>query len=81
MPTSGAVEGIIEAICRGLVERPEAVEVTSYDRYGTLRVDVRVAQGDVGKVVGRHGRVADALRTVAEAIAGPGQAVHIDFGP
>ena len=54
---------------KALVDHPEEVEVVESpgERPKEVRVDVRVAQSDAGKVIGRQGRIANALRTVARA--------------
>lgn len=63
--TTGAV---VEYLVRAIVDVPEAVEVDLVtgdpDRY-----DVRVADGDMGRVIGRRGHTADAIRTVVRAAA------------
>lgn len=63
--TTGAT---LEYLVRAIVDAPEAVEVDLVtgdpDRY-----DVRVAEGDMGRVIGRRGHTADAIRTVVRAAA------------
>ena len=60
---------LIEYIAKSLVDDPSAVSVndTEGDR-GTV-LELRVAQGDIGKVIGKYGRIAKALRTVLSASA------------
>lgn len=60
---------LIEYIAKSLVDDPSAVSVneTEGDR-GTI-LELRVAQGDIGKVIGKYGRIAKALRTVLSASA------------
>lgn len=60
---------LIEYIAKSLVDDPGAVSVneTEGDR-GTV-LELRVAQGDIGKVIGKYGRIAKALRTVLSASA------------
>lgn len=60
---------LVEFIARGIVERPEAVEVLEREDDRGLVLEVRVASEDMGKVIGRRGRVVRALRTVAKAAA------------
>lgn len=63
---------LIEHIVRGIVDDPDAVHVSeAEDARGTV-VRVRVAPADVGKVIGRSGRVARALRVLALAAASRG---------
>jgi predicted RNA-binding protein YlqC (UPF0109 family) len=54
-------------LVRGLVEQPDAVEVTEEDREGSRVLLIRVADEDRGKVIGRQGRVVRALRSVIRA--------------
>ncbi len=60
---------LVEAIAKSLVDNPEAVVVNeSEDRRGTV-IELRVAPDDMGKVIGKQGRIAKALRTVVKAAA------------
>ena len=60
---------LVEAIAKSLVDNPEEVVVTeSEDRRGTV-IELRVAPDDMGKVIGKQGRIAKALRTVVKAAA------------
>ena len=58
---------LVEAIAKSLVDNPEGVVVTeSSGRQGTV-IQLRVAPDDMGKVIGKQGRIAKALRTVVKA--------------
>ena len=58
----------IELIVKSLVAEPESVDVREIERdRSTVIIEVRVAQPDVGKVIGRQGRTVRALRTVLHA--------------
>ena len=58
---------LVEFLCRELVDEPDQVEVTeSHDDRGLL-LRVRVAEGELGKVIGRGGRTAKAMRTLLSA--------------
>ena len=58
---------LVENIARALVKDPEAVSVTVVQK-GSLEVyQIRVAPEDMGKVIGRKGRIANAIRTVVKA--------------
>ena len=60
---------LVEAIAKSLVDNPEGVVVTeSEGRQGTV-IELRVAPEDMGKVIGKQGRSAKALRTVVKAAA------------
>ena len=53
-----------------LGDEPEAVEVESIDRQnGEIEVQITVAEGDIGKVIGRQGRIIKSIRTLARAAA------------
>jgi len=61
--------GLVEAFARALVDDPERVTVAAWTEGGELHLDLSVAGEDRGKVIGRRGRTADALRTLLEAAA------------
>lgn len=56
-------------ITRALVEDPDAVEVEELEEDGDLVFEITVAEDDLGRVIGRGGRVANAIRTIAKAAA------------
>jgi predicted RNA-binding protein YlqC (UPF0109 family) len=60
---------LIEFLVRALVEDPEAVVVEELEEDGDLIYEVSVAEGDLGRVIGKGGRVANAIRTIAKAAA------------
>lgn len=57
----------IEMVVKALVDDSEAVDVREIDRNGTTRIEVRVAQPDMGKVIGKQGRTVRALRSLVYA--------------
>jgi predicted RNA-binding protein YlqC (UPF0109 family) len=57
----------IEMIVKALVDDAEAVDVREVQRDGTTRIEVRVAQPDMGKVIGKQGRTVRALRSLVYA--------------
>jgi uncharacterized protein len=63
------VKDLLEFLTRALVEDPSAVEVEEFDEDGDLVYEISVADDDLGRVIGKGGRVANALRTVAKAAA------------
>ena len=61
---------LLDYLARQLVDEPDEVEVTQYeDEDGTLVFELAVGEGDYGKVIGRGGRTANALRLVVKAAA------------
>ena len=59
---------LLEKIIKELVDKPNEASVTELDSENAVVYEVRVGDGDVGKVIGRHGRTAIALRTIVSAI-------------
>jgi len=59
---------LVERIARGLVDRPDEVSVEPVEEDGGTLFELRVAQGDLGKVIGKQGRTARALRTLLAAV-------------
>jgi predicted RNA-binding protein YlqC (UPF0109 family) len=60
---------LLEFLVRALVEEPEAVVVEELEEDGDLVYEISVAEGDLGRVIGKGGRVANAIRTIAKAAA------------
>lgn len=61
---------VVEVLVSALVDDPDSIEVEEESKRGdTIYLTVRVAQSDIGKVIGRGGRIANAIRTVANAAA------------
>jgi len=63
------VTELLEFLVKALVEDPEAVEVEELEEDGDLVYEISVADDDLGRVIGKGGRVANAIRTVAKAAA------------
>jgi len=63
------LKALIEILVKALVNDPSSVSIEEVDEGGSLTYEVTVAEDDLGKVIGKHGRVANALRTVAKAAA------------
>ena len=57
----------IEMVVKALVDDADAVEVREVEREGTTRIEIRVAQPDMGKVIGKQGRTVRALRSLVYA--------------
>ena len=74
------MEDLLEYLARALVDSPDEVSVEGFDEDdGTIVLELHVAEEDAGKVIGRGGRTAAALRTVMKAAAArDGQRVLVD---
>lgn len=68
---------LIEYVARGLVAQPDAVQVEEVPSGRMVVYEIRVAEEDVGKLIGRQGKVIRALRTVVKASA-TRQGVRVD---
>ena len=60
---------LLEFLVRALVEDPSAVVVEELEEDGDLIYEISVAEGDLGRVIGKGGRIANAIRTIAKAAA------------
>ena len=60
-----AVRDVIEVLARALTDQPDQVQVRESQHKGTTLVELYVAPGELGKVIGKQGRTAAALRTLA----------------
>jgi predicted RNA-binding protein YlqC (UPF0109 family) len=71
---------VVEVIARELAARPDDVLVSEYERRGQTIVELTMAPGELGRIIGRQGRTAAAVRTLA-ATAGEldGLKVGVDF--
>ena len=61
------IKTLVETMAKALVDKPEAVEVAEVAGEQTTVVELRVAKEDLGKVIGKQGRTARALRTILSA--------------
>ncbi|WP_028709404.1 RNA-binding protein [Propionicicella superfundia] len=68
----------LEHLVKGIVRNPDDVRVTDADRRHQRVLEVRVHPDDIGKVIGRQGRTASALRTVVAALNDRGP-IRVDF--
>jgi len=72
---------LIEYMAKAMVENPDEVEVTEYEDGHRTIIHLDVAQGDMGKVIGRGGRVAEAMRTLLKVAAAKSDVrVVLDIG-
>lgn len=60
---------ILEIIIKNLVEDEKSVSVVEQEKNGTVTLQVRVAESDMGKVIGKQGRIAQSIRTVIKSVA------------
>lgn len=60
---------LVEVIAKSLVENPDEVVVTQTESGNDLLIELKVAPSDMGKVIGRQGRIAKAIRSVVKAAA------------
>jgi uncharacterized protein len=58
---------LVDFLVRSIVENPDEVAIEEYEEDGELVLEVKVADEDLGRVIGREGRVAKAIRTIARA--------------
>jgi predicted RNA-binding protein YlqC (UPF0109 family) len=84
-PTAGGGSGsplraVVEVVARALVDHPDAVRVTETQRRGMTVLELTTAPGDMGKIIGRQGRTAAALRTLVSVTAEKhGQKAQLDI--
>ena len=60
---------LVEVIAKALVDNPNEVSVTETENEKAIVLELRVAQSDMGKVIGKQGRIAKAIRSVVKAAA------------
>ena len=73
------MQEMLLVMVRALVDEPDAVRVDEIEEDGDLVYEVTVSEDDLGRVIGRGGRVAKALRTVARAAARDDRRVLVDI--
>jgi len=61
------VKELVETVCKALVDNPEDVKVIQIDGEQTSILELRTHQSDIGKVIGKKGRTAHAIRTILSA--------------
>ncbi|MDR9757483.1 MAG: KH domain-containing protein [Thermacetogeniaceae bacterium] len=61
------VKGLIKVLAESLVEYPDQVEVNEIEGENALIVELKVASSDIGKVIGKQGKIARAIRALAKA--------------
>lgn len=74
------LRAVVEVVARALVDHPDAVRVTQSERRGMTVLELTTAPGDMGKIIGRQGRTAAALRTLVSVTAERhGQKAQLDI--
>ena len=63
------MKDLVEVIAKALVDHPDEVVVTETEKDNTTVVELRVSSTDMGKVIGKQGRIAKAIRSVVKAAA------------
>ena len=63
------MKGLLEVIAKSLVDNPDEVVVTEKETEKGLVLELKVAPSDMGKVIGKQGRIAKAIRSVVKAAA------------
>ena len=61
------MKDLVEVIAKALVENPDEVVVTETEEEDTIYVELKVGSSDMGKVIGKQGRIAKAIRSVVKA--------------
>ena len=60
------MQAFLELVVKGLVDQPDAVQVTAVEKSGLTSYELRVAPGDAGKIIGRRGSTIQALRSLVQ---------------
>ncbi len=66
---NSSMKEIVEIMARALVDRPQAVSVSEINGAHSCIVELSVAKEDIGKIIGKQGRTADAIRTIVGAVS------------
>ena len=76
------MKNLVEVIAKSLVEFPDEVVVTQKEDDNTITIELHVAASDVGKVIGKQGRIAKSIRSVVKAAASKeNKKVVVDIQP
>ena len=74
------LKGLVEFIVQSLVDQPTNVNITEFKRGNSVQLDLQVAKEDMGRVIGKGGRVANSIRTLLKvAAAREGNRVNLDI--
>ncbi|MCB0994783.1 MAG: KH domain-containing protein [Acidimicrobiales bacterium] len=79
-PQAPTAHAVLEHVVKSIVDRPDDVAIDVVDKNGTVGLNVTVSGDDMGRVIGKRGRVATAIRTLVRAAATKdGCDVDVDF--
>lgn len=67
--SSCSMKELVESIARALADQPDAVSVAEISGAHSLILEITVAKKDMGKLIGKQGRTADAMRTIVDAVS------------
>ena len=74
------LQGLVEFVAQSLVDEPGEVKVDQYQRGSTINLELNVSKADMGRVIGKSGQVANALRTLLKvAAAREGNRVNLEI--
>jgi len=74
------MKDLVEYIAKSLVDNPEAVDITEIEEDNSVIIELRVAPEDMGKVIGKQGKIAKAMRILSKAAAAKeGKRVSIEI--
>jgi hypothetical protein len=75
-----SAESLVEYVAKALVDEPDAVEVKAVDDQDGRVIELHVAETDMGKVIGRNGSVAKAMRTLLKVVAArEGESISLEI--
>ena len=78
--SGGLPQSVLEYVAKAIVDDPDAVEIDASEGRRGVELSIHVSPDDMGKVIGKRGRVAQAIRTVVRAAgAAEGTEVHVDI--
>ncbi|MGE5557921.1 MAG: KH domain-containing protein [Bacillota bacterium] len=63
------MKGLVEVLAKALVDQPDEVSVVEVEGETNILVEIKVAPEDVGKIIGKQGRIIRAIRTLAKSVA------------
>ena len=73
------MKDLILFLAKSLVENPDAVQVTETEGPDSIILELNVAPEDMGKVIGKHGRIAQAIRQIMKTAASGGKKIVVDI--